>query len=151
MDGVILLAIFFCGITLNILNVYKTIKLRYEKKYIPHLSMPSLIFVLTGVALAVISIYIQNIRECIDVVIFVNIVVQSIFSLLVATIVAIKCLFHKDSTYLPIVLVYGVTVMLAPVANCICSIITYVAYVVLRVTCKEKRISYSYLRNNECY
>lgn len=151
MDGIILLTVFFCSIILNIVNVYKIIILRYEKKYIPYLAMPSLIYSFTIIMLAIISIYFKSIQDCMDFMMFVGIIVQSIFSIIVATIVAIKCLFSKDSTYLPIVLIYGVATIWAPVANCICSIITYVAYIILKITYKKKKLSYSYLRNNECY
>lgn len=148
MDGIILLTVFFCGIALNILNVYKTIRLRREKKYITHIAIPSLIFALSEMLLAIFCMCSENIVDCMDVMIFINVIVQSIFSLIITTIVTIKCLSNKDGTYLPILLFYGITIILVPVANIICSIITYIVYVVFKITHKEKKPLYSYLRND---
>ena len=136
MNALIMIGLCLMFLSANIFNIYRVFKIRHGKKYLTHMSIPTV----TGVLFFIISFGIGKIRGFYSngfelFLIICGVLSIAIFAIITSVLVIVKAIIDREYEYIEIVILYGIiSVICLPISV----MVTVIGYT-LRILFKNEK------------
>lgn len=136
LNALIMISLCLMFLSTNIFNIYRIFKIRHRKKYLSHMSVPTI----TGVLFFIISFGIGKIRGFYSdgfelFLIICSVLSIAIFAIITSVLVIVKAIIDREYEHIEIMILYGIiSVICLPISV----MVTLIGYI-LRILFKNEK------------